>query len=381
MLDQTKRQQLATRYNLKIQTLSPLHIGSGADDLSIHSADIVKNSRGQLVVIDPQKLVPPYLTDAELDALVSGHRNLRDILRRMPDQRLHQLAAYRLRLPRPQGSVRSIRQQIKSHRHRPYIPGSTLKGAIRTVLACAIYGRKTIASEVNHVKNKGKFIDTVADDLIDQAIFRPMGDEAHYDLMRALQVSDTADIKSRSLGLGTIGVYSTRGNALEPKKFRIFAEVILPDSHLSATARLDRYLLDAPEAQARIQFGAHHTYLEDFIAQANLRAEAFIQHEMAFYRKYHCSDMVDFYNTLNKMLQAAKGSKNTCLLWLGWGPGWLAKTLGTTLDQKTISQVRQRFDRMGSRGVPLFPKSRRLFEIQDTLRPLGWVAVSFNKLQ
>jgi len=377
MLDERRRQKVATRYEVKLLTLSPIHVGSGAEDLMPLAGDVVADGDGRLVVVDLEKVAPPWLTEKEFEDLIRGKRELRGILGRMERQRLRKMAAYTL--PEPEERVKKIVQQAKTHGLRPYIPGSSVKGAIRTALACAIYRGENIQAGVNYVEKDGKYVDTVADDLVDAEIFRPAGDKANYDVMRVLQIGDSGP--ARGLGLCQVAVYSILGSGLEPKEgFRLHVETIPANLELTASARVDRYLLDSAEARVALQLDTRRTYLEDFVSHANDFAEVLIDHEIGFFRKYAAPDVLQFYEKLKKMLGQVRGSGRTCLLFLGWGPGWTAKTIGTALDPGMVNQVRNSFDRMGRRGFPVFPKSRRLVEKnEEPSVPLGWLAAVFQE--
>lgn len=377
MLDERRRQKIATRYKVRLMTLSPIHVGSGAEGLMPAAGDVVADGNGQLVVVDLEKLAPPWLTEREFEDLIRGRRELRDILRGMEPPRLGRMAAYKL--PEPEGRVKEIAQQAKTRIPRPYIPGSSVKGAIRTALAWAIYRGESIRAEVNYVRDRGRYVEKAADDLLEAEIFRPAEDAATHDVMRALQIADSGPAKA--FGLCQVAVYTARGGGLEPKgSFRLHVETIRANKELVASARLDQYLLASAEARVALQLDTRRAYLENFVAHANDFAEALIDHEIGFFKTYAAPDVLDFYRGLKETLGQIRGSGRVCLLFLGWGPGWTAKTIGTALDPGTVNKVRNSFDRMGRRGFPVFPKSRRLVEENGAPSvPLGWLAAVFQQ--
>jgi CRISPR-associated protein Csm5 len=376
MLDERRRQKVATRYEVRLIALSPIHVGSGAEKLMPAAGDVVADGNGRLVVVDLEKVAPPWLTEREFEDLIRGRRELRDILRGMERRRLRKMAAYIL--PEPEGRVKEIAQQAKTRTLRPYIPGSSVKGAIRTALARAIYRGESIQAEVNYVEDGERYVEKVADDLLDAEIFRPAQDEATHDVMRALQIGDSGP--ARGLGLCQVAVYTARSGGLEPKgHFRLHVETIPANMELVASARLDQYLLSSAEARVVLQLDTRRAYLENFVAHVNDFAEAVIDHEIGFFGRYSAPDVLDFYRGLKETLEQVRGPGRTCLLFLGWGPGWTAKTIGTALDSGTVNRVRNRFDRMGRRGFPVFPKSRRLVEKDGAPSvPLGWLAAVFQ---
>ena len=103
------------------------------------------------------------------------------------------------------GEGAQLREQLKDLYNRPYLPGSSLKGALRTSLAW--YGwqaRKLQPDRLMLDEKRAKF----ASRRYEQELF---GRDPNHDLLRALQVSDSNPVGTDSLMLVNAKVITARG--------------------------------------------------------------------------------------------------------------------------------------------------------------------------
>ena len=124
------------RRRYRITALSPLHIGSG--DLLYVSTDYVQLEQ-RLFVFDQKRLVGLLKERGILTTFVSEMAqkgrsfNIKDFLRRFNLDRnevLEKVSSYQIEV---KGSPREFRPFIKTQ-GKPYIPGSSVKGALRVAL-------------------------------------------------------------------------------------------------------------------------------------------------------------------------------------------------------------------------------------------------------
>jgi len=368
MLDQTQRDQLGTRYRLHIKTLSPLHVGAGGSDLQRRTPDFLPVS-GQLIVIDPNKLAD-VLGPHQIERLVAGV-SLAELLKGLRDDQKAALAAYTLQ--DSGDDVKTIRPHIKLPGARPYLPGSSLKGALRTALAWAMLSDDVVrVTSRNLGPNRQK-----ADNWLDRALF---GEEPNYDLLRALQVGDSEGAAWQGgLHLAQVAVYSLQAQkALAPKgpRYRFHLETIPENVEFIAQARRDNYILE-PDQASQLRFDKVE-YLLRLPHHVNRLAAKLIEQERDFYRRYGPLPLVDFYDQLEEQLNQLDQDR-ACLAQVAWGTGWTSKTVGTVLDEALLKEIRTRY-RLGRRNT-VFPKTRRLVEHRsEPIMPLGWLQVTFEPL-
>jgi len=114
---------------LAMEVLTPVHAGSGQD---LHlNLDYVEKG-GQPFVIDQNRTFETIASgNAALDAVLQGTPNLADLVQLAQAYYGYELMFLGTAVkPLPS----SLREHIKDAMFRPYVPGSSLKGAIRTAL-------------------------------------------------------------------------------------------------------------------------------------------------------------------------------------------------------------------------------------------------------
>ena len=295
--------------------------------------------------------------------------------------------------------VDEIRPTIKDAYGRPYVPGTSLKGALRTVLAERLFAARLQPLRLDEVQAQGWDRERRADDQLARPAFvqpppPPAGRRAgrpqdpNYDLLRALLVgdSDAAGHEGKTgpaVALAVVGTFSVRqGGLLFKPGFFAALEALPVGTQATGEIRLDQALF-TPEMQEQLRFRQDAGWLADLAAHCNTRARALIQAEIAFYQHHHVATATTVYQELLARLDALP--PGACLLQMGWGTGWLSKTLGLSLAaQAVFPQVRELY-RLGHRGSALFPKTRRLtldaanYDTTRPGKPLGWVQLTLDE--
>ena len=138
-------------YRMSLTTLSPVFIGSGEE---LNKSMYVYNDN-EIMIIDEKKLIKELLLrkglyESFLNGCSSGDLNLTNFL----EKNLHgykDIDIYKYKIKsysniKTNGKFNNINTFIKSSNGKPYIPGSSIKGAIRTAI---------IAGEI--INNKSKY--------------------------------------------------------------------------------------------------------------------------------------------------------------------------------------------------------------------------------
>ena len=372
----------------RIEVLSPVHVGSGE---VLTRFDYVWED-GWLYVLSLERILEhPKVRAEELAALMErGDFDWGDYLRgrgiKPPD-----VARYRARCARdPAGVLRrgDVREHIKDPRFRPYIPGSSIKGAIRTALLWValkynkallqkakeaverrlreverrLAGRKEWQQRSIIRREKGWFAQRM-----ERGFF---GRDPNYDLMRAVRVGDTTPFEGE-LEVGLVTTYDLKGQGrLEAREdLRIFAELLPAGATAEVRLTFDKKLFDYPELGLK----GKEVYVDDMPKLCNAWAFELAQREEEFLRKGGMGEAADFYRDLRGKIRSLP--EGAFIVPLGWGPGWEAKTVGERIkeaDEELFARLREIF-KLGSEGVEVFPKTRRLV---GCTYPLGWVLLT-----
>ncbi|MFV9505486.1 MAG: type III-A CRISPR-associated RAMP protein Csm5 [Oscillochloridaceae bacterium umkhey_bin13] len=350
---------IATVQRLAVTTVTPLHIGAGGSDM-LDDLDYVSAER--VYVIDHERMLAGL--SSERLRLAEQAAPLRQLLG--PEER-QRYARYSLPNPTGQGRVPRMLGQVKDVFGRPYLPGSSLKGAIRTALAWALLRARDQPIGRGDLGYNPRFAD-------DPLMSGLLGRNPYYDLLRTMQVADSAPAApEQSLDLLQVALYSLRRDRLTPKGegWAFFVEALRPGVELRLSLRLDDFLL-APEQARQVELEGYETGLRGWLGHCQAFSAKVIAYEQSFYADYGPPALAAFYDDLAVQAEGLEAGREA-LLQLAWGAGWLSKTVGTALTADELAMVRSQF-RLGRNGVDEFPKSRRLVERGGgPSAPLGWV--------
>lgn len=371
--------KLHKTFRLTITTLTPLHIGTG--NHLLRDFDYVTRD-GKTWVVNEEALAD-LLIDYEDDlAKMAAGRPVSELLRPSDYQADSPLFRYVLpgepRSEKP-GSV--LQEQIKDPWDRPYIPGSSLKGALRTALFYAGYEQRKLQFKVSDLGNSAKF----AAQTLERNVFAnnvSPGKAPNHDLLRALQISDSVPDDQKRLQIVNITVSKNGQSSGSP----IELEAIPPSITFEMTLTLDGYLLND---QTRRNVGYEDDQLKWMrrISQViNYWTQQRLATEMALKRYFNWSEgfqrVIQYYE--QDQLQ-----KDEFILQLGWGGGWDSKTLGKHLTDNQPEFARLVNDsgfEMLRKGKfaegDMYPKTRRAV-VTPKMRPvslLGWIWVRMEAM-
>ena len=373
------------KYELK--TITPVHIGTGERLSQIDG--FYDNGRWHRIDIDAVLAASP---ESELNRLTiaMGQRGFQWQKYLPTDQ---PFARYVLPCPEePQET--EIREAIKNAFSRPMIPGSSIKGAIRTALLWdLISGDNQEAQEafeysVNDLKAQlqRRPNRSWAGQRIER---RVLGKDPNYDLMRAAQVSDTAPLSIEALELGLAWTVTlNRDEQLVQKRegnreYKTFVEQIQAEQTLEFSIKIDKSLFHQREkSELGYSERQERVLCEELAGACNWVAEGLANDESNFFHAYHLDEIDNFYDALLKRIKNLPDG--AFVLPIGWGTGYRAKTVTELLtegDNDLMMNLRQHYQLGGSRSRrdyyhSEFPKTRRvLYDGERPKSPLGWVQI------
>ena len=381
------------KQNYQLEIITPVHIGSG-ETLS-HIDGYYAN--GQWYYINLERVLAH--PSADLNALTSemGRRDFRwehHLRQRNIDPA--EVSMYSLSCPQSPEEV-EIREAIKGIHDQPLIPGSTLKGAIRTALLGEIVSvsDKVYEKSRDHLDKlikQGPRGNPRREQPARQIETLSFGRDPNRDLFRALQVSDTGLLKNDALEIGMAWTMTlNQSNELVQKidrgrEYKNFIQQIRTEQRLTFTLKIDDFLFREREKE-RLGFNdLQQETLQDIAEVCRSAMDQLIRGERDFYNYYKFPEIANIYDKLLDLNDTLP--EGAFLLQIGWGTGYNANTVTNLFTDGEESSVdwmdlRERF-RLGEsrsgRGVydeREFPKTRRiLYRGQNPLTPLGWVKIS-----
>jgi CRISPR-associated protein Csm5 len=363
---------LKTIFDTEISLLTPLHIGNG-ETLALNFEYAVHDRRTWVIHQE-------HFAGEMLDKDATRFQRLLDLT---PPGQLLQKADFREDsgnfryvmpgVPRSAQIGAAVQSQIKDVADRPYLPGSSLKGALRTIIvrhAFAQDGRQLRVTDLNRSRSWAA-----------QRLERNLlGRSPNYDLLRALQVSDSTPGSSTDLLMLNAQVFGQRSSGAP-----IALECVRADAQFSATLTIDEFLFS--QQASSLHLGNKREWLVNLAQLANEQAAERIKQELTFYGSRAKSRVAGFYRQVNKLLAGGLPA-GSFLLQVGWGGGWNSKTLGYLVPDNEREAIIQQYRlAKGQRKQgDAFPKSRRAvaagpLEEARPMAPLGWLLLQLKERQ
>lgn len=364
------------KYKVTLEILSPLHIGTGTELLK----DFDYVSTKEMTYVINQDAV----YSAEFDSR-GGEARLN-----VPPGRLVSEDQWRENSPlvrytlQGSTSIERVHEQIKDIHGCCYLPGSSLKGALRTsLLAYAMLNETLSQARINYRQTNRGFVKEAAAQNFEQAFFRPAQDDANHDFLRALHVFDSLPlpILPSRLVLCPARVF-TGGLPGSP----IVVEAVQKGAIFETEILIDELELQYAD---KLGWEDRRLWLVNLLPILQAVSRRRIQQENQNAGEKGFITTEKFYQQLNHLAGKLAGT-NSAVVQMGWGTGWSGMTIGPWLQKPVQDEARQKFQLgrpPGQRGgwepdlSKPFPKSRRLRAANESPgEPLGWIAVTFEPL-
>lgn len=366
--------KLHTRIEVTVELLSPLHIGTGTELLLDY--DVVPHG-SHTYRVDEEALLEHALVTAEAEGAPAVNRLLAgrpaaELLAEAdfadPHSPLFRYVMPGTPFTRTAGA--QVQEQIKDVYDRLYLPGSSLKGALRTVLAWGIYASQGQKPDLSKLKPSRSW----ASQPLEQELF---GRTPNYDWLKALHVEDTQALEPEGhLALRTVRIYPTETR--DSPGLNVDVEAVERGTVFQTAFTVDEYGF-GEDVVRKLGWEGKRQWIERLPALAREHARQRLLTEAEYYGKRSGPrDAMRFYDHLINTWSELPD--NDLIVQIGWGAGWESKTLGSGLlrtddraFERLLDQYRMTKGQGRQPGDP-FPKSRHLvLRNGQPSEPLGWV--------
>ena len=345
--------------SLKLSTLTPIHIGNG---MNYTSAEFVVRG-DEIIRIDMNKtftLLDEKNQERFIQELEQPHAQMEHFIKDIP---LSEIKVYSVRLEG--GMPVEIREQIKTGR-KAYIPGSSIKGTIRTAILYNQINERNIEklSRIFDMKywQREREIQRFVDGFLSGA-----GIPSYSSLLKFLQVADSKPASN-------LCVYTVKSLEGERSGWRWLKrggnEVITHYEMIDAGEELECELRTNYDANiySDLKLGEKERYIdiEELKRCIHEFSRDLIEHEIEFGERYHIDFLSDFYADLRD-----KNEENAPVMKVGQGSGFMAMTIGLKLKKRPEVLEKVKRSLRGKTYPYEFPKTRKII-IEQNL-PLGWV--------
>ncbi len=358
---------LGINYRLEIEVLTPLHIGSGVTLKQGFDFEVRNNLTYRL---NEDVILNDKWPDDPAQQRIFLNQPLANLLE--PGDFAAHPEYFRYTL-RGAPALKEIRECIRDAHGRPYIPGSSLKGALRTALLRALTGKRTFqrgdfgpSGKASEAKEAAKRLEQ-----------EQFGRDPNRDVLRAIHLSDSAPLSTAALTLQRVQMVP---------KLNIDVEAIPRGARLTAALRIDTWLLEQRGKRGLEWSDTLAQYTRRIVKAAQFIAVRRLQHEWQYHANRKDTAAATFYGKLFEEANSDTWPKDEFLIQVGFATGWRAKTVlgGLSDDDPLLERIVHDFnlDRGGgrqsrgyTRGQP-FPKARHLAWVgNNPALPMGWLRV------
>ncbi len=378
---------------IKIKTLSPVHIGNGNNNLKNNMDFVYISDSGDsyLAVIDINKVVE-IVGESNIEKLVAcinKEDNLKEFIERVApkdtvvDEYAKRFIFYPASCNNLKGNT-TMKEAIHDGMGNAYIPGSSLKGAIRTALTSTLARPYPNATSAKYVE---------------KSIFGP---SSNQDFMRFLVVGDAIfeSACEDAIYLDTLNIVGGYNQRLQIKKeVRQLAEVIAAGEESTfrmrmnitknVKAKTEQYNNMQSEASKRIKMPVFNS-LDKLFGIINAHTKRMLNDEIAFWQDWtdnyngEWDESMDAYiKKINEFIDECKQCDkegNSCILRLGHASGYDSITGDLILginEECSRSNMREVLKKDVKRyGEYPFPKSRRINKSGESVNLLGFVKLT-----
>lgn len=345
------------RKKIKLQTLTPVHIGNG--EILKENFDYIKDNRF-VYILDSKKLFnllkqKNFSIAQWTNALIRG--NIKTIIDRyLSNISFDNYCIRKIQIqPNQRENVRpGLREQIYDGFGKPYFPGSSIKGAIRTVI-------------VSHLMQDGSELN-----LRYNAV---LGNITQY-----LQVSDVMFENGCTDALNMINLnIRAKGSSYRDESKRQLVEAI--------TEGEESYLTIKITNTQKFQVASS---IKDLFCRINKHTQRILENEIKFWDEDEyieqggliVENYIDTCKELRNDITAL--DNNSCILRLGHANGWKFITGYWVKDKATngewsniVNRSRPNNERNYSQHP--FPKSRRINVTDNKVNLLGFVKLTIEE--
>jgi CRISPR type III-A-associated RAMP protein Csm5 len=367
----------------EIRTLTPVHIGSGSQALK--NIDFLYfEALRQVSMLDADKvfdILGEENIEQWMECIKQGD-GLIDLLRTHKGALFPTDISLRTMSVHDEGLAQ--KQYIKEHVHTglgvPLLPGSTIKGSIRTALFVHFI-RNNHCRDVKNIRNMCKDPDgSLRKMKFNQSKLnnKYFGVSPNNDILRLLKVMDSTFDTTECYRSGIVNYIGNQWK--EDERFTQFVEAIPANASTSLVINFDEM---AAKNWENKQFKTNDTsllQLDSLFKIINQHTLYVIKSEQEFWKKQVTPFIIDKYlNVLNNITESINNVGNKeCILRLGWGVGFLSMTgswHGAMNKEDYIKLVSVLRSPKYYNPMLYFPKTTRLLQNGT---PLGFVKIKLK---
>ena len=353
--------------NVKIETLTPVHIGSG--NFLYYNTDFVQvniNREPYIAIISEEKIWK-LLGEQHLEkwlAAIARRENVKEFLRRFaPEAKSKDYAKRRMAAFCEVKENDTLKETIHNGLGLPYIPGSSIKGAIRTALIASL--AHTIQGKEIKIQARDRRGNTLIEaSAVEKELF---GDDPNSDVFRFIQVGDAYFEKNTEIAtrLVNLNYRKNETDLLDASKSQL-VEAIGTKAESMLQLKISKPYYDFVKRKYPPTGNLPVTSIGDLFRFINDHTRKLTEEEIQYWSGIDKTGGDNYVDEMKKILEAIDQCEagKSCVLRIGHASGWRFITGAWTEALRNFKDVVVPATRPNNRNYVEydFPKTRRLDE-------------------
>lgn len=373
---------------IKIRTLSSIHVGDG--QTLTNNRDFITDNR-DIYILSPNKIGEIIGTDNDLITkwlVAIDNNDLKSFLKLNGKGKNYQEFSTRAfnNFGGNIGCDMTLKTIIHDGRGYPYIPGSSIKGAIRSAIVGSILSKRINEKELNFTEAKAEpFMLFNNSTKVNNNPKRDPYTNPNFDIFRFITVGDATFSKGVEVGIKLILINerTSEDSLIDRKKAPQIVETIDKDckAFFNMSINIDKYnYYQAKEKQKLVSFPNELITFKNLFECINGHTKQLVEDEINYYSNIGKTGAEYYIENLKEIKHEIDDCNpgKECILRLGQGIGWRfmtgawAENLRNFYDD-IVPGIRIRNEHYKDYD---FPKSRR---IDDESYLMGFVKLSYSE--
>jgi CRISPR type III-A-associated RAMP protein Csm5 len=363
---------------VKIETLTPAHVGSG--NLLYNNFDFIQESidgDSYLVVISEDKIGKLLGNKGEqfinlwLDTIARKEDIRVFIAQFCKNAKADDYAKRKILLFGSINPNDTLKEIIHNGMGLPYIPGSSIKGAIRTAILASLAHK--IQNKEHLISNNGR----ISAKRIEQQLF---GNDPNTDVFRFIQVGDAYFEKETEIATRMINLNITQKNYLMDKSKPQLVEAIGKKAKSVFHLKIAKKYFDFVKPKYRELGNLPVNNINDLFSLINIHTRKLVEKEIDYWTNINKTGGENYVSEMENILETINSCEEgkSCVLRLGHASGWRFITGAWTEKLSNFKDKVIPASRPNNYKYPEydFPKTRRLDEDSFVL---GFVKLSITE--
>jgi CRISPR type III-A-associated RAMP protein Csm5 len=349
--------------NIKIETLTPVHIGSG--NLLYYNSDFIKekiDNDSYLVVISEDKIGKllgnkgSQFIDLWLET-ISRKGSIKDFIAQFyKNAKADDYAKRKVLLFASINSNDTLKEIIHNGMGLPYIPGSSIKGAIRTAILASLANNIQLKEQL--INNNGR----ISAKRVEQQLF---GNDPNSDVFRFIQVGDAYFEKETEIATRMVNLNITQKDDLMDKSKSQLVEAIGQEAESEFQLKIAKKYFDFVKPKYGALGNLPVNSINDLFSLINTHTKKLVEEDIEYWGNINKAGGENYVSEMENILEIVNACETgkSCVLRLGHASGWRFITGAWTEKWNNFTEV-IRASRPNNRNYVEydFPKTRRLDE-------------------